>query len=147
MATTVSGTDLLMFVETTTNAGTTTEETSFKAVACAQSSTLSGSTEFIEATCKGSGGWREGAPGRQSWTMSTDGLYQPDSEVSVIDFMDLWLNKTKVKIAFGMEGSGNVRWSGFAYLTQPELSGSEGESATYSVNFEGTGALTKETIV
>lgn len=142
MATTVLGKDLLMYVDTSATATPL-----YTAVACATSSTLSGSTEFIEATCKGSAGWREGIPGGQSWNMSTDGLYQPDSAVSVIDLMDIWLTKKKVKLAFGMAGSGAVRWTGEAYLSQPEISSPNGEAVTYSVTFEGTGPLTKETIV
>lgn len=140
MGTTVLGRDIMMYVDKD-GAGIGAPV----AVGCAQSSTLSLSTEFIQASCKGDSGWNEGVPGAKSWTMSTDGLYQLDANMGVIDFFDLWNNKTKVTLKFGTATTGDEQFQGEAYVVSLEMNAPNGEEATYSVSFQGTGAITKIT--
>jgi TP901-1 family phage major tail protein len=114
-------------------------------VGCATTSELSMSTEEQEATCKGSGGWSESQPTTKSWEISTDGLYQPDSDVSAIDFWALWDAGTIFDVKMGEAGPENTTYSGKAFITSLSFSGPSKENATYSVTVKGTGPLTKVT--
>lgn len=116
-------------------------------VGCATTSELTRQTASQEATCKASGGWEESQPHTKSWEMTTDGLYQPTSDVSAIDFHDAWVKGTVFEASMGVQGtSGGTYFKGNVYITSLSNSSPNGENVTYSVTLKGTGKLDKVVI-
>lgn len=127
----------------------TAEDDTFELIACATSGTFSGSLEIIDATTKDNDGQREILAGGLSWTMSCEGLIQFDLGATVrsnLDLFDLWQDKTLVRIAWTTGQNDDYMYYGNAYCTSIEESAGLNEVATFSVNFEGDGAVTKAVI-
>lgn len=81
--------------------------------------------------------------------MSAEGLVQFDitsTTYSNIDLFDLWSAKTKVRLAWTTGETSDYMYYGNAYLTSIEESAGLNEVASFSVSFEGDGAITKALI-
>lgn len=105
------------------------------------------SMDMIDTTTKDSAGWKDGLPGLRSWNLSSSHLYE-DSAVQGLD--ELWAAynaRTPLTVRFSTEVVGEERFTGSVYVTSISLSGGVEDAAAYSVTFEGTGALTKATVV
>lgn len=117
-------------------------------VGCATSASLSLTKEMLDAACKASGDWSESTPGMKSWTASLEGVYkqydttEETTNTSVLDFFTLFNDDTKLTIKFGTDVTGDTRFSGECYITDLEITGADGENATYSVEMTGTGPVT-----
>lgn len=124
----------------------TFEEDTFELIACATNGTFSGSMEVLDATTKDNDGQREVLPGGLTWSMTAEGLIQYNLENTVksnIDLFDLWQNKTLLRLAWTTGKEGDVMYYGNAYITQFEENAGLNEIASFSVTFEGDGAITK----
>ena len=121
-------------------------------VGCATDVSLSVNAESIDAACKSSGGWAESTPGTKSWGGSIGGIYKiyttPDdaTNYSAEDLFDAIDAGTALTIKFGTAGTGDTQYTGTAYVTSWELTGGVDGPATYSSDFVGSGALTKDTV-
>ena len=126
-----------------------TEDDDFELIACATSGSFSGSMEVIDATTKDNDGQREILTSALSWSMSCDGLIDYSTAAgskSATELFDLWKAKTKVRIAWTTGVDGDVMLWGDAYITSYEETAGLNEVATYAVQFEGDGTITKSTI-
>ena len=126
-----------------------TEDDDFELIACATSGSFSGSMEVIDATTKDNDGQREILTSALSWSMSCDGLIDYSTAAgskSATELFDLWKAKTKVRIAWTTGVDGDVMLWGDAYITSYEETAGLNEVATYAVQFEGDGSITKSTI-
>ena len=103
-----------------------------------------------EVTNKDSANTVENLPANKSWEASCDAFYTFDATYAFDDLYTLVLNRTAVTLLMARSENANsadTYYSGSAYVTSLSLSTpNEGENATYSVSFTGTGALTKLTI-
>ena len=115
-------------------------------VAHLTSVTQSFSMATRDASSKDSAGWKESLEGQKSWTMAGDGLFAEDSTYGYEDLYDAWLARTQVTVKQTDSVVGDVEYSGAAYITSLERSSPNEDTATFSVTFEGTGAITKATI-
>jgi TP901-1 family phage major tail protein len=126
MSTVKNGTDLLLTVEG-------------NAVAHAKSHTLSVSGNVIDYSSKTSGDWTEKMAGRLSWTVSTDGLLSYDAtNGKYSDLFALMIARTSVTLVIDNE---EKTYTGEAIISSLEQSAPDDDNATFSVSFEGTGAL------
>jgi len=126
-----------------------TEDDDFELIACATSGSFSGSMEVIDATTKDNDGQREILTSALSWSMSCDGLIDYSTAAgskSATELFDLWKAKTKVRIAWTTGVDGDVMLWGDAYITSYEETAGLNEVATYAVQFEGDGSITKSII-
>ena len=112
MATVIKGTDFVLSIDLD-GAGVGTH----KIMGCATTSTLTLAAEYSDASCKGSGGWKEGTSGAKSWSMSTDALYRIGADVTGIDLFDLMIAGTVVNVRMGQTTSGGTYFHGNAYIT------------------------------
>lgn len=116
-------------------------------VGCATSASLTCNAELLEAACKSSGGWGESVAGTKTWSMSLEGVYKiydgadVATNVSVTDWWTNLNNDETVSVKFGTATTGDMVWSGTAFVTSWELTGADA-AATYSLELTGTGALT-----
>ena len=121
---------------------------------------LSMSMDVRDISNKQSAGWREILEAQKSWSLSADGFVtystvtDSDNTATLVDLLN---SRTKIYVKFtigtynastgGFTGnSGDAEYSGAAYISSIEQSSGVEDNLTYSVSFEGTGALTKATI-
>ena len=134
-----------------------------KTLACATSCSVNISSDDIDVSCKDSAGFNSSIPGRITWTASSDNLFVLDEFDKLVDAM---LNKTVLTLAFATVGnwdsktapdaeghvvptggwtSSNDMYTGQVTISSIDLTADNGSVATYSVQFNGHGALAKST--
>jgi len=123
--------------------------TSYDIIGRATSASLSVSMETRDTTTKDSAGWQENLEGLKSWSLSGDGLvtYSITGDYDTPDdLFTLLNNRTLVKVKFGSATSGEIDYTGDAYLVSYEQEAGVEENVTYSFSFTGTGALTQASV-
>ena len=101
---------------------------------------LSRSSETIDTTTKASDGWKESIASFKEWSVDSDGLLMESDEA--YDALETaWEEGTPVEIEYAIEGG--KKYSGKALITDFPVESPYDDTATYSVSFIGTGALTK----
>ena len=130
-------------------------------LACATSCKVNISADEIDVSCKDCAGFSNTIPNKINWTITSDNLFVVGSYTSLVDAM---LNKTTVGISFssvanfsgataadedghrvpsgGWTSAGDLYY-GKATISSIDLTADNGSVATYSVTFNGKGALTK----
>ncbi len=123
--------------------------TSYDIIGRATSASLSVSMETRDTTTKDSAGWQENLEGLKSWSLSGDGLvtYSITGDYDTPDdLFTLLSNRTLVKVKFGSATSGEIDYTGDAYLVSYEQEAGVEENVTYSFGFTGTGTLTQASV-
>lgn len=123
--------------------------TSYDIIGRATSASLSVSMETRSTTTKDSAGWDENLEGLKSWSLSGDGLvtYSITGDYDTPDeLFTLLNNRTLVKVKFGSATSGEIDYTGDAYLVSYEQEAGVEENVTYSFGFTGTGVLTQASV-
>jgi len=115
-------------------------------IACATSGTLSVEADTIDATCKDSDAWGDTLLGQRSWSMAVEALVKFDGAEGVEESIDYILNDTTVTLKFSTEVTGDVYWQGDAKASSVEVNAGNNEVASWSVTFEGKGAIVKRTV-
>lgn len=147
----IKGDDLMVFVGN-------------KSIAFATSHTLTLSAATQEISCKDSGIWNDTLVNKISWEATSDNLY------SIGDYHKmayLMTKREKVQLVFGLAyapqdghinginsptdawspmapGSNNGNMTGYAFITNLTANAASGDNATFSVTFQGVGALTQD---
>ena len=138
----VLGKDLMLFV-------------GGKALALATSCKLSISAETIDTQSKDSGIWAEKDIKQLSWNGSSENLFSADDKVNGYDvLLDLMLKRKPIEAKFGIPANADsdevpssgwtlpaASYSGNVLITNLELNAPDGDKATFSATFEGTGKL------
>lgn len=148
MSKTEKGRDLMLFAEI---AGKWT------AFAAAKECSYAISVEMGESTSKDSGVWKEAYPTKISWNAKTSGLVTLVHELNSDVLLSMMKTMLPIKLRFAkvtevnkQEGVPENGWTpstvssykeGMAYISSLEESAPDGDSATYSASFEGTGEL------
>ena len=124
-------------------------------VAHATSCSLSFSVDLPESTTKQSAGWVDHIGGAKSWSLTTDGLATVDpaataSYYTTGELMTAIANRTPVTVKFTTVSgttvvSGDLIWSGSAFIESMEITADMESPVTYSATFTGTGVLTQAT--
>ena len=99
-----------------------------------------------DASTKDSAGYKESLEGQMSWTMSGEGFFAEDATYGFEDLQTAWSARTLLTITYTTDVSGDQEYSGSAYITQLDRTDGNEESSTFSVSFEGTGAITKSSV-
>lgn len=143
MANVILGTDLMLF-----KGG--------KALGVATACKLTINANVLETSSKDSGKWVSKQAAKLSWTASSDNLYTVDDYKSLVDAM---IARTPVELQFSTVSNSDSEngvpsggWSpasdgykGSAIITSIDMNAADNENATYTVSFEGVGALTAVT--
>lgn len=139
----VLGKDLMLFV-------------GGKSIALATSCKLSISAEMIDTQSKDSGIWTEKDVKKLSWNGSSENTFSADEDINGYDkLLELMLARAPIQILFGIPANADAgelpdagwtvptgkHYSGSVIITNLELNAPDGDKATFSVTFEGTGAL------
>ena len=139
-----------------------------KSIGYATNHTLSINADTKETSTKDSGGkWQTSEVGILSWTATSENLMSNDQQgVGYQDLVDYMISRTTVTGVFSLEGNstdwdehkldnvptggwtpddGTPTLTGSMIITSVELNAPNGENATFTVNFTGTGALVFDT--
>ena len=106
-----------------------------------RNASLEMSAETIDTTVKSTGGWAAKIPGIKSWTSSCDGVYFLD-DAGLEAAQAAFMNGTEVKLDFS--NSSGLAYSGQAVITSMSVEAGQEDVVSYTISFEGTGALTAE---
>ena len=104
-----------------------------------RNASLEMSAETIDTTVKSTGGWAAKIPGIKSWTSSCDGVYFLD-DAGLQAAQAAFMNGTEVKLDFS--NSSGLAYSGQAVITSMAVEAGQEDIVSYTISFEGTGALT-----
>jgi TP901-1 family phage major tail protein len=127
---------------------TSANGTTWTAIAECNDASISFSHATRDVTTKSSGGFKATLEGLREASISGSGLYAYDSVNGPDTLFTTYLNRTQVWIRLSTEVTGDKTYKAQAYITSLELaSPSSEDTATYSVEFEVTGAFTQETNV
>lgn len=99
-----------------------------------------------EASTKDSNGWKEALEGQKSFSGSAEGFFAEDATYGYEDLYDAFAARTLVTVTWTTDVTGDTEYSGSCYITSLEKTDGLEESSTFSVSFEGTGAVTKATV-
>ena len=123
--------------------------TSYDIIGRATSASLSVSMETRDITTKDSAGWQENLEGLKNWSLSGDGLvtYSISGEYETPDeLFTILSNRTAIDVKFGSMTTGEIDYSGKAYLVSYEQEAGVEENVTYSFSITGTGVLTQASV-
>ena len=123
--------------------------TTYDIIGRATSASLSTSMEVRDTTTKDSAGWQENLESFKAWSLSGDGLvtYSISGDYDTPDdLFTLLSNRTLVKVKFGSATSGEIDYTGDAYLTSYEQEAGVEENVSFSFGFTGTGVLTQASV-
>lgn len=104
-----------------------------------RNASLEMSAETIDTTVKTTGGWASKIPGIKSWTSSCDGVYFL-SDAGLKAAQTAFMNGTAVNLEFS--NSEGLSYSGQAVITSMSVEAGQEDIVSYTISFEGTGALT-----
>ena len=106
-----------------------------------RNASLEMSSETIDTTVKTTGGWASKIPGIKSWTSSCDGIYFLN-DAGLKAAQTAFMNGTAVSLEFS--NSSGLSYSGQAVITSMSVEAGQEDIVSYTISFEGTGALTAE---
>lgn len=146
----VNGKDLMLFTE---SAG------KFTTIALATSCKLSLSGETLDVASKDSGKWGAKIMKKLSFSASSESCFSVDDNINGYDsLMAAMIAMQPIKIQVGIPtnadadelpadgwGAPTTAYEGSVLITSLELNAPDGDKASFSVSFEGTGALKKVT--
>lgn len=115
--------------------------TSLLAISGQQGLTINRSADSIEITSKDTvGGWKSKIAGMKEWSIDNDGLYVPDDESHTV-LSKAFENGEPVclKVINSKEKKG--MFGGLAVITDYPIEAPYDDAVTYSISFEGMGAL------
>ena len=99
-----------------------------------------------DASTKDSNGWREALEGQKSFSGSAEGFFAEDASYGYEDLYDVFTARTLVTVTWTTDVVGDMEYAGSRYITSLERTDGLEESSTFSVSFEGTGAITQATV-
>jgi len=131
----INGNSLLIFIDG-------------QAIGCTDNCTLTSTKQTIDVTCKDNNGARQVLSGSQEWKIDTSGKWDFASTLGPTQLYSSHQAGTLVGIKMavtdssGNEESGKPYFIGYARLQNWAIAGPLNAGATFTLTFEGSGALT-----
>jgi predicted secreted protein len=97
------------------------------------------SADDIDITSFDSEGWKENMQGLKEWSGSFEGNFKPDDAKGQVALINAWLNGQTVTLELKVNDT--VNFAGDA-LIKPSIETPVDDKASFSCDFQGTGALT-----
>ena len=123
-------------------------------IAYATSASISMNHNLRDTSTKDSSGWRDQLEAQRDWEVSVEGMLifvdGSGGAIAGITMNELYstyiATRTEFTLMFSTEESGDINWSGQAFLTSLSADTPNEDSSTWSGSFSGTGALTQATV-
>lgn len=141
----ILGQDFFIFSTSGAASGTT----GYTVIAASTSCKFTVSSELQDVTNKDSGTWVVKTPKRFSWTGSSDHMFETGNITNGYDYLlSKMTNKEKINLGFNIKDGSTSKMAagayvGSAYIISIDLNASDNDVVTFSVSFDGTGALVK----
>jgi TP901-1 family phage major tail protein len=113
-------------------------------IAAATSCTINLNRDMRDTSNKDSAGWKKVLPAQKSWTVSVEGLFIPAGTNNYYTLYTALIAGTALTVTWkvGTNTTGDIAYSGTAYLTSLSKSAPNEGNVTFSANFQGDGAIT-----
>ena len=122
-------------------------------IAYATSASISMNHNLRDTSTKDSGGWRDQLEGQRDWECSVEGMLifeEAGGAIAGLTMDELYTayiaTRTVLTLKFSTEETGDIKWSGQAFLTSLSADTPNEDSSTWSGSFSGTGVLTQATV-
>ena len=123
-------------------------------IAYATSASISMNHNLRDTSTKDSSGWRDQLEAQRDWEVSVEGMLifvdGSGGAIAGTTMDELYstyiATRTEFTLMFSTEESGDIKWSGQAFLTCLSADTPNEDSSTWSGSFSGTGALTQATV-
>lgn len=137
--------DFSKFSTVVITSGTTAND--YVPIAFSTSASASFSTDLRDTTTKDSAGWSESEKGLKSFEISTDALWNINSDVTLQELFDDLKNRTEITLRFKQRttGGSDKFYQGQAYVSSLSVDAGVEDNVTYSASFTGTAATTEGT--
>lgn len=141
----ILGQDFFIYSTSGASSGTT----GYTVIAASTSCKFTVSSELQDVTNKDSGTWVVKTPKRFSWSGSSDHMFETGNVTNGYDYLlTKMTTKTPINLGFNIKDGSTSKMAagayvGSAYITSIDLNASDNDVVTFSVSFDGTGALTK----
>jgi|TARA_R110000824_G_scaffold375110_1_gene565816 predicted secreted protein len=120
----------------------------------ATSASISMNHNLRDTSTKDSAGWRDQMEGQRDWEVSVEGMVifvdNSGSAISDLTMNELYstyiATRTSFSLMFSTEVTGDIKWTGDAYMTSLSADTPNEDSSTWSGSFSGTGALTQSAV-
>lgn len=120
----------------------------------ATSASISMNHNLRDTSTKDSSGWRDQMEGQRDWEVSVEGMviFVDNSGGAISDktmdelYTSYIATRTSFTLMFSTEVTGDIKWSGDAYMTSLSADTPNEDSSTWSGSFSGTGILTQATV-
>lgn len=127
----INGTMLLVYIDST------------HPIALSTTCSLVLNSDMRDISNKDAAGWKKVLPGMKNWTVSCEGLVAYDTSYNYQYLLAAQLAGTAFSLSFkSTNTAGDYYFSGSAYITTVNLTAQNEANATFSVSFQGSGALT-----
>ena len=123
-------------------------------IAYATSASISMNHNLRDTSTKDSSGWRDQLEAQRDWEVSVEGMLifvdGSGGAIAGLTMNELYstyiATRTEFTLMFSTEDTGDIKWSGQAFLTSLSADTPNEDSSTWSGSFSGTGALTQATV-
>jgi len=123
-------------------------------VAYGTNATLNINHTTRSTSSKESGGWEENMEGMRNWDASCDALYAwltpAGGDITNTTLSDMFTayiaTRTSLSVTFGSKSTSGIGWTkytGTAWITSVSITAPLEDTATFTVSFQGSGALTQ----
>tara|TARA_R110000824_G_scaffold68953_2_gene177759 strand:+ start:857 stop:1288 length:432 start_codon:yes stop_codon:yes gene_type:complete len=120
----------------------------------ATSASISMNHNLRDTSTKDSAGWRDQLEAQRDWEVSVEGMLifldGSGSAISDLTMNELYstyiATRTEFTLMFSTEVTGDLKWSGQAFMTSLSADTPNEDSSTWSGSFSGTGALTQSAV-
>lgn len=120
----------------------------------ATSASISMNHNLRDTSTKDSAGWRDQLEAQRDWEVSVEGMLLfvdgSGSAISDLTMNELYTTyiatRTEFTLMFSTEITGDLKWSGQAFMTSLSADTPNEDSSTWSGSFSGTGALTQSAV-
>ena len=120
----------------------------------ATSASISMNHSLRDTSTKDSAGWRDQLEGQRDWEVSVEGMLifldgsgSAISDTTMDELYSTYIaTRTEFTLMFSTEITGDIKWSGQAFLTSLSADTPNEDSSTWSGSFSGTGALTQSAV-
>ena len=123
-------------------------------VAYASSASISMNHNLRDTSTKDSGGWRDQLEGQRDWEVSVEGMLiftnLDGTAVTGLTADELYSTyiyaRTQFELKFSTDVTGDIKWTGQAFLTSLSADTPNEDSSTWSGSFSGTGELVQAAV-
>jgi predicted secreted protein len=116
-------------------------------VAGTRSFTLTINQTNFSTTTKDDQGWETNKPGNRNWNVAFDGLLDPAGNFNAEEIYDLIDGRDDCYLEMAVIEGGGLVFRGTAHPNGLVIGAPQGEAATLSGGFDGTGPIAKGTVV